>query len=210
MDNAGWVVKIADVDPARPGNELVYGTRYNDRITMSYASGSVGHQLQVLFTGVAPPGYQSMYDVAVGDVWPGTSGLEILGVDASGSVYMVGREGSVWNGQTIWRNATDPLYAVIAGDFLSAWPGDEILVAGESGAVTLLMRGCWADFDDDADVDLEDFSVFQGCFNGPNQPPMHTGCDDTDIDADGDVDLSDFGTFQSCFNGPNRPPVCSQ
>jgi len=28
-----------------------------------------------------------------------------------------------------------------------------------------------ADFDSDNDVDLNDFGVFQGCFNGPNRPP---------------------------------------
>ena len=29
-----------------------------------------------------------------------------------------------------------------------------------------------ADLDADGDVDLTDFGVFQGCFNGPNRPPM--------------------------------------
>jgi len=28
-----------------------------------------------------------------------------------------------------------------------------------------------ADFDDDGDVDVSDFAVFQACFNGPDQPP---------------------------------------
>jgi len=208
IENAAWVVKIADVDPDRPGNELVYGTRYNDRITMSYATGSFGHQLQVLFTGVAPPGYQTMYDVAVGDVWPDTSGLEILGVDASGSVYMVSRQTSAWSGRTIWQNALDPLYAVITGDFLPAYAGDELLVAGESGVVTLLMQACPADLDRDMDVDLADFALFQACFNGPNRLPAGGCTRDADLDGDADVDLADFGVFQNCFNGPNRPPAC--
>ncbi|MGB9623467.1 MAG: hypothetical protein ACPMAQ_01260 [Phycisphaerae bacterium] len=63
------------------------------------------------------------------------------------------------------------------------------------------------DFDGDGDVDLDDFSYFQGCFNGPNRP-IASGCDRMDFDADHDVDLADFGIFQGCFNGPNRPPVC--
>jgi hypothetical protein len=68
--------------------------------------------------------------------------------------------------------------------------------------------GLPADFDDDGDVDLTDFSHFQGCFNGPNRPAAQAGCEDTDLDGDADVDLADFFVFQGCFNGPNRPPAC--
>ncbi len=64
------------------------------------------------------------------------------------------------------------------------------------------------DVDSDGDVDLADFSVFQGCFDGPNRLPSQTGCGGFDFDADNDVDLEDFGVFQRCFNGPNRPPAC--
>jgi hypothetical protein len=67
-----------------------------------------------------------------------------------------------------------------------------------------------ADFDKDGDVDLADFGVFQGCFNGPNRPyAQPTGCQPCDLDGDNDVDLADFGVFQACFNGPNRPPNCA-
>ncbi|HOW18625.1 MAG TPA: hypothetical protein PLC79_06275, partial [Phycisphaerae bacterium] len=119
MENAGWVARIADVEPDIPGNEIIYGTRYNDRITLSYAAGSTGHQLEVLFTGNAPPGYRSMYDIAIGDVLPGAAGREILGVDASGSVYLVRRLArSLWHGQVIWQDPTGPLHAVVAGDLL--------------------------------------------------------------------------------------------
>ncbi|HOW19624.1 MAG TPA: hypothetical protein PLC79_11350, partial [Phycisphaerae bacterium] len=65
-----------------------------------------------------------------------------------------------------------------------------------------------ADLDGDADVDLADFGLFQGCFNGPNRPARQSGCGRADLDADGDVDLADFGLFQGCFNGPNRAPKC--
>ncbi len=65
-----------------------------------------------------------------------------------------------------------------------------------------------ADFDRDGDVDLADFGIFQGCFNGPNRPSAAADCCATDFDHDQDTDLSDFGSFQACFNGPNRPPAC--
>jgi hypothetical protein len=74
-----------------------------------------------------------------------------------------------------------------------------------SGSAPLPAPG---DFDGDADVDLEDFLYFQGCFNGPNHPPSQVGCEEADLDGDTDVDLADFLIFQGCFNGPNRPPAC--
>jgi len=80
----------------------------------------------------------------------------------------------------------------------------------------LAARPCNAtlqDADGDGDVDLADFGVFQGCFNGPNRPwntqsANAARCECFDREYDGDVDLSDFAAFQSCFNGPNRPPTC--
>lgn len=210
MANAAWVVKIADVDPTSPGNELVYGSRYNNRIMLSRAAGSTGHQLQVLFTGTAPPGYQTVYDIAVGDIVPAISGLEILGVDWTGSLYLVSRSGTSWRGRTIWQDPTGPLHAVIAADFLPDRPGDEILVAGQSGAFTLLMAASRADLDRDGDVDVDDFDLFRICVSGP-QIPMAAGCSDRDFDDDGDVDQDDFGRFQCCYAGPDAPadPACA-
>ena len=40
--------------------------------------------------------------------------------------------------QVIWQDS-EPLYAVTVGDFLPRLSGDEILVAGESGAITILI-----------------------------------------------------------------------
>lgn len=69
-----------------------------------------------------------------------------------------------------------------------------------------LTRHYREDFDDDGDVDLSDFGVFIGCYNGPNHPYAGPNCDTADLDADGDVDVSDFGVFLGCFNGPGQPP----
>jgi hypothetical protein len=63
-------------------------------------------------------------------------------------------------------------------------------------------------FDGDADVDLADFLVFQGCFNGANRSYHDSpSCRAADFDGDFDVDLADFLAFPGCFNGPNRPPA---
>lgn len=65
------------------------------------------------------------------------------------------------------------------------------------------------DVNRDDDVDLEDFSFFQLCFNGANRPPVFPSCNVSDLDADGDVDLADFAVLLGCFNGPARPAPVS-
>jgi hypothetical protein len=155
--DAGFVVKIADVDPNHPGNEIIYGTRYNG-ILMSQHNGENPHDLEVLFTGNATEyGFTVMLDIAIGDILPQEAGLEILGVDYTGSVYLVRRVDGVWQGQVIWQDS-DSLHAVIAGDFLPARSGDEILVAGESGSITLLSLTLTDNLTSDGKVNFQDFA----------------------------------------------------
>jgi hypothetical protein len=79
-----------------------------------------------------------------------------------------------------------------------------------TGSITIVVNpGVREDLDHDCDVDLDDFAVFQTCFNGPNRPPSPVCAVNADFEGDGDVDLLDFAIFQMCFNGPNRPPACS-
>jgi hypothetical protein len=49
-------------------------------------------------------------------------------------------------------------------------------------------------------VDLNDFSMFQGCITGPDGA-VEPGCEDADFDEDGDVDFLDFGVLQKFFTG---------
>lgn len=65
-----------------------------------------------------------------------------------------------------------------------------------------------SDLDADCDVDLDDFTLFRGCFNGPNRLPAAGCAAAASLDGDSDVDLDDFTVFRGCFNGPNRAPVC--
>ncbi len=107
---------------------------------VSRHNGDEPHHPQVLFTGnaIGGLGASNMWDIAVGDVLLRSPGLEILGVDNTGSVYLVQRIGETWQGQVIWQDS-EPLYAVTVGDFLPRRSGDEILVAGESGTITLVV-----------------------------------------------------------------------
>jgi len=70
-----------------------------------------------------------------------------------------------------------------------------------------VLDGAAPDLDSDCDVDIQDFTIFQLCFGGSNNPPAPT-CPagvDADMDpvpcGDGDVDLADFLLFQQCFTG---------
>ena len=89
---------------------------------------------------------------------------------------------------------------------------EPFLPAADDGALTVLTAsitgpsaagGPCGDFDGDGDVDLTDFTQFQLCFGGSNNPPAAT-CPpgvDADCDGDGDVDLADFLVFQQNFTG---------
>ena len=61
------------------------------------------------------------------------------------------------------------------------------------------------DFDGDADVDLADYLIFQGCFNqGAVAGPMP--CGSADLDFDGDIDLSDHVRMLTAFTGSTPHP----
>lgn len=137
FDNSGWRVLIANVLPEREGNEIVYGTRYNNSILLSYETED-DHEMEVLFTGSAVEPEPSMYDIAIGNINPDSSSLEIVGVDATGRVYLVEHDGDSWSGRTLWQDPSGGLYAVTVADFVPHCSGDEIIVTGASGAVTLL------------------------------------------------------------------------
>ena len=59
------------------------------------------------------------------------------------------------------------------------------------------------DFDDDGDVDLEDFGLFQTCLTGSGFAQEEERCRPTRLDLDEDVDADDFGIFQACLTGAN-------
>ena len=71
----------------------------------------------------------------------------------------------------------------------------------------MLSAGANGDFDDDDDVDLDDYLVFSDCLAGPDAAPAPELPDVTaadclqafDFDADTDVDLGDFSSFQMLF-----------
>ncbi|MBI4579048.1 MAG: DUF362 domain-containing protein [Planctomycetes bacterium] len=71
--------------------------------------------------------------------------------------------------------------------------------------VTLIVTGYDVDFDNDTDVDQEDYGHFQACLTGSGMPPVDPACGDVPIDDDVDVDQSDLLVFVSCVSGPGIP-----
>lgn len=68
--------------------------------------------------------------------------------------------------------------------------------------VTLTISSKPGDFDQDGDVDQEDFGWFQRCYSGAGVSHA-AGCGIADMDLDNDVDPADFDLFQGCFSGPD-------
>ncbi len=67
-----------------------------------------------------------------------------------------------------------------------------------------------ADFDDDGDVDLDDYAHLQECFSGSANPQPDPDCTDAKFDADNDVDDVELAAFLDCMSGAGVPydPDC--
>jgi len=59
------------------------------------------------------------------------------------------------------------------------------------------------DFDEDGDVDQEDFGHLQACLSGPGIAQNDPDCLDARLDGDDDVDQDDFAIFRNCMTGAN-------
>jgi hypothetical protein len=67
-------------------------------------------------------------------------------------------------------------------------------------------NGRAGDFDNDGDVDSDDFGAFTECFTGQGGGPLGSQCFAGDFDADSDVDCADWAHFRFVWTGPGEPP----
>ncbi|MCK4343253.1 MAG: hypothetical protein KAY37_16185 [Phycisphaerae bacterium] len=57
------------------------------------------------------------------------------------------------------------------------------------------------DYNDDGDVNMDDFTFYPDCMTGPGPTELGEECHIFDFEPDGDVDLIDFASFQVAFTG---------
>ena len=75
-----------------------------------------------------------------------------------------------------------------------------------SGGEFTLTGGFWlatppGDGEDDGDVDLTDYALFQGCLTGPAGGPPVGDCRRFDVNRSGTVDLADYAVIQAAHTG---------
>lgn len=103
----------------------------------------------------------------------------------------------------------------------NCWNGDEggyrCSVSNDYGSVlsnpaTLTVISPPPDLDEDGDVDMVDFGLFQVCLTGLSVPVTDPDCYDARLDGDGDVDQNDVSIFLACMSGPNvaPDPACAE
>ncbi len=66
-----------------------------------------------------------------------------------------------------------------------------------------------ADFNQDGDVDSDDFDHLKQCMTRAEVAVTNPACLDADLDADADSDLNDFALYQRCYSGAARPAVAT-
>ncbi len=89
-------------------------------------------------------------------------------------------------------------------------------VCGVNNANCNFCGEMWADTDEDGDIDIRDFAVFQICFTGPGGGvPAGCSCFDRYVSGPSGIDTDDFIAFQNCVTGAtilfdslNPPPGC--
>ncbi len=86
-------------------------------------------------------------------------------------------------------------YRIASGSLVHPQP------AGAAGVFFDTLAYVRPDFDQDGDVDSDDFGHLQNCLSGAAVPQTDPGCADTLLDADGDVDADEVNAFRACMSG---------
>jgi len=104
-------------------------------------------------------------------------------------------EGGTLDG-IIGMNLLNNYNFVFRGGGLNGWPDPslecEIIVPGLTDV----------DYDNDGDVDQNDFGHLQRCISGSDGVQDDPSCQDALLDADSDVDANDVQIFMACASGP--------
>ncbi len=140
-------------------------------------------------------------------VAPADITIEVTALDVDGSVVQVDFKAE---GNLIGSDNTAPFEMVwpdvTVGEYmLTAKATDDDEAVTESLPVEISVRPV-GDFDDDGDVDLEDFGIYQ-LYLGL----LASDCPQADLDGDGFIDNEDTDIIKNCISGPDVPadPACA-
>ena len=114
-----------------------------------------------------------------------------LEAGADYATYLWSPDGQITQTILVWTSGT---YAVAATTADGCESTDTI-------TVTVRHPGDLGDFDNDCDVDLEDYAHLYDCLTGPNGG-RELECENADLNSDFNVDLKDHAVFQWLFTGP--------
>jgi len=140
---------------------------------------------------------------------PNSETYGLLWEDYSQTPWYRWHDGSNWN--QVWFDNADSLRLKYELAVANELQGVGMWALGYDGSrpelwdlLDEMFGGCFCccDFDEDGDIDVDDFAAFQFCMQGPGQtfPDGHF-CRDGDADEDADVDLHDLAQFQRGFSG---------
>jgi hypothetical protein len=126
--------------------------------------------------------------------------------------------GNLSDGGDVSGTVTDTLEIVLCDS--SDQGNYRCLVSNDYGSVTsnsatLTVSGppvVPGDFNDDSDVDQEDFGHLQICLTGTGGGSPAPGCEDANLDGDNDVDGNDAVKFLQCMSAANvwGDPDCAR
>ena len=134
------------------------------------------------------------------------SSLEAEGIGAngdSGGGWFI-QDGARWRVAGMFRGVEHPFEAwFLNASTLAPDPDafDGVRISNYATFIDSVLGPAPGDFDNDLDVDHNDFGLFQACMTGPAIGPVSSECEAMDFDNDDDVDGTDFGVFQRCLSG---------
>jgi len=103
---------------------------------------------------------------------------------------------------TVWELPTDALFTVE----LPTYQTTEGLTGYEFSFTVTEAEASPGDFNNDGDVDHDDYQTFESCFTGPDVQ-FAPGCELGDFDGDADIDCDDWGQFVLAWTDPAGPPL---
>jgi hypothetical protein len=107
-----------------------------------------------------------------------------------------------------------PAFGTLEAAAVDETASNEVIYLGdEDNSMVHVLRPAFlvGDFDEDGDVDQDDYDQFVLCFTGPGGGPIAPECVPGDAEPDDDCDCDDWGVFAQNWTGPPvEAPAFSQ